>query len=284
MHISGAPALECILHGFREIRPPVRSKLLHLLDDVAAHGGPSVTAAMVRERLGLSPQAASNALARAVRDGFLDKVSSGTYALRPIGMLGTRAASEDVALAVAARFAALPHRIAYRSALDHHGLLVHPARTIQVALPRRVKTTRLSGRRLQVVVEPEAAISVGSEPAGQGAYVSTIERALLESAHRPRLVGGWHTIAEALQADTWSPARLQRLARQLEMPVALRRIASLAEHVGAVSPSKFMPPPAGARVVPLDPTDEPTDESWLDPVWRVRWPTTPEDARERLET
>ena len=70
---------------------------LQLLDHAAARGGQSLTAATVREQLGLSPQATSNALARAVRDGVLDRVSSGTYALRPIGMLGTRAASEYAA-------------------------------------------------------------------------------------------------------------------------------------------------------------------------------------------
>jgi hypothetical protein len=44
----------------------------------------------------------------------------------------TRPASQDIALAVAAVFGSEPHRIAYRSALDHHGLRSHPARTIQV--------------------------------------------------------------------------------------------------------------------------------------------------------
>lgn len=262
----------------------MRITLLQLLDDIAARGGQSVTAAVVREQLGLSPQAASNALARAVRDGFLDKVSSGTYALRPIGMLGTRAASEDIALAVATRFADQPHRIAYRSALDHHGLLVHPARAIQVALPRRVKTIRLSGRRLQVLVESDAKITIGSESAGHGAQVSTVERAILESAHRPRHVGGWSTLADAIQAGTWDPVRLEQLARQLGMPVALRRVASIAENICSQPPfAEHTRPSAEVREVPLDPS-EPPEDSWLDPTWRVRWPTTPESARERFQT
>jgi predicted transcriptional regulator of viral defense system len=262
----------------------MRITLLQLLDDIAARGGQSVTAAVVREQLGLSPQAASNALARAVRDGFLDRVSSGTYALRPIGMLGTRAASEDIALAVATRFADQPHRIAYRSALDLHGLLVHPARTIQVALPRRVKTARLSGRRLQVLVETEGTIPIGSESAGHGAHVSTVERALLESAHRPRHVGGWGTIAEAIQSARWDPVLVRQLARQLDMPVAFRRFASIAENVTSHPPFATRARPSTAvREVPLDPS-EPSEHSWLDPTWRVRWPTTPERARARFQT
>jgi predicted transcriptional regulator of viral defense system len=261
----------------------MRTELLQLLNDIAADGGGAVSAATVRERLGLSSQSTSNLLARAVRDGLLDKVSSGTYALRPIGMLGTRAASEDVALAVAAKFAGEPHRIAYRSALDHHGLLVHPARAVQLALPRRVKVQRLSGRRLETFVEPSSIVDIGAEPAGRGASVSGIERALLESAARPRAVGGWIVIAEAIRRGGWSPERLQGLAETLNMGVALRRVASIAEHVGpGEAAAAFAAPDADIRAVTLDPQSEP-EAPWLDRHWQVRWPMGADQARELIE-
>ena len=90
---------------------------------------------------------------------------------RPFGQLGTRAASQDIALAVGAAFSKEPHRIAFRSALDHHGLLIHPARTVQVAMPRRVDSHHISGRRLQPVHETPDTIDIGSEDAGHGACV-----------------------------------------------------------------------------------------------------------------
>lgn len=238
-----------------------------------------VTTADVRERLELSPQSASNLLTRAVRDGLLDRVAAGTYVVRPFGLLGTRAASEDVGLAVAAKFGGEPHRIVYRSALGHHGLLVHPARVVQVALPRRVKVTRLSGRRLETFIESAAVIGLGAEPAGRGAAVSSVERALLECADRPRAAGGWPTLAEALRAASWDPDHLTALAGKLAMGPALRRIGSLAQQLGLANASALPPPPAGAREVALDPQSDP-DEPWLDRGWRVRWPVDAGRARD----
>ena len=277
--LDRATVITSVLHVLRVEWTIVRTKLLELLNDVASGGGDTLTAAEVRERLGLSPQAASNLLARAVRDGLLDRVASGTYVLRPIGLLGTRAASEDVALAVAAKFGDEPHRIVYRSALGHHGLLVHPTRAVQVALPRRVKVTRLSGRRLETFIEPAAIIGIGAEPAGRGAAVSSIERALLECADRPRVAGGWSVLAEALGAASWDPGRLATLAEELAMGPALRRIGSLAEQLGQANAAVLRPPPAQAREVALDPQGEP-DDPWLDRRWRVRWPVNAGRARD----
>jgi predicted transcriptional regulator of viral defense system len=271
------------LHVQREKKTFMRTELLLFLDQTAAHGGDTVTAASVRRELGLSAQSASNLLGRAVRDGMLDRVASGTYVLRPIGMLGTRAASEDVSLAVAAKFGGEPHRLAYRSALDHHGLLVHPARVVQVALPRRVKVAKLSGRRLQTFVEPAGAVGVGSEAAGRGASVSSVERALLESADRPRLVGGWAVVAGAIGRGTWDPERLGDLAQRLDMGVALRRVGSIAEQVGRADAAAALPaPPRDKREVALDPREE-MEEPWLDKRWRVRWPVGPQHATELVQ-
>lgn len=257
----------------------MRTELLHLLNEIASRGADAVTTAEVRSQLGLSPQAASNLLARSVRDGLLDRVAAGTYVIRPLGLLGTRAASEDVALAVAAKFGNELHRIAYRSALDLHGLLVHPARVVQIALPRRVKVTRLSGRRLQTFTEPAVAIGVGAEPAGRGAVVSAVERALLECADRPRAAGGWPTLAEALGAATWNPDHLTALADELAMGPALRRVGSLAEQLGLANASALRVPSAGTREVALDPQGD-REDPWLDRRWRVRWPVAADRARE----
>lgn len=263
----------------------MRSDLLFFLDETAAEGREVVTNAAVRERLDLSPQAASNLLSRSVRDGFLDRVDNGVYVLRPVGMLGTRAASEEVALAVAAKFGNEPHRIAYRSALDHHGLLTHPARAIQVVLGRRSKSAGLSGRRLQTYMESADIVALGSEPAGRGANVSTVERALLECAHRPAAAGGWAVLAEAIYQGTWDARQLEELAERLDMGVALRRIGSIAERVGPSSAAQEIPAPAGSiREIKLDPRGEVDDEPWFDPHWRVRWPTTPDRARELVES
>ena len=100
---------------------------------------------------------------------------------------------------VAAAFASEPHRIGYRSALDEHELLVHPARTIQVALTRQTKLKRLSARSLTAIREKPESISIGAEKLND-AWISSLERALLDAAARPELVGGAEVIAEAVIA------------------------------------------------------------------------------------
>ncbi len=260
---------------------PVRDDILRLVDELAADER-GITTAAIRERLGISEQSASNMMSRLVKAGLLDRVAWGVFAPRPLGQLGTRAASEDVALAVGAAFSSEQHHIAFRSALDYHGLLIHPARTIQVAMPRRVKISRISGRRFQPVLESANTIAIGAQEAGHGAKVSNKERALLESASRPSLVGGWTTLATALTQSSYDPEKLAQLAEQLNAGAALRRIASLADVNGVADlPAALAPPTANARLVLLDP-QEPMEEPWTDRRWRVRWPTSRQQARELI--
>jgi predicted transcriptional regulator of viral defense system len=260
----------------------MRSEILQLLDTLAAEERGGITTAEVRQRLGISEQSASNLMSRLVSAGWVDRVARGVFAPRPLGQLGTRAASEDIALAVGAAFGREPHRIAFRSALDHHGLLVNPARTIQVALPRRVKLASISGRRLQPIRESSESVAVGSDDAGYGARVSSVERALIESAGRPALAGGWLAVAVALNHANADPQKLIELAKALDHGPALRRLASIAE---LQSPrniaADISPPRSDARVVPLDPR-APFEEPWTDGLWRVRWPVSRRHALESL--
>lgn len=260
----------------------MRQDVLNLLDELAATERSRITTAEVREHLAMSDQSASNLMKRLVDAGLLDRVARGSYSPRPLGELGTRAASQDIAIAVAAVFAEEPHRIGFRSALDHHGLLAHPARTIQVAMPRRVKLTRISGRRLQAIHEPAETIAVGSEQAGAGARVSTVERTLLESATRPSLVGGWTVLASALTQANLDPLKLIGLARDLDADLALRRIASLSEALRLDRVAESITPPAeDASLLALDPR-APAENPWTDRRWRVRWPVSQREGRELI--
>src|SRR4029450_6332918 len=83
-----------------------------------------------RRRTGRSPTATANLLKRLASKGLIDRVRRGRYVIRRLGVLGTPAPSEDIAIAVAAVFGGRPHRIAYRSSLDEHDLISHPSRVI----------------------------------------------------------------------------------------------------------------------------------------------------------
>lgn len=257
-------------------------RTLSLLDEKLASGQEKLTTAEIAERLGLSTQAASNLLARWRSAGLVDRVARGHYVIRPLGLLGTRAASEDVALAVGAFFADKPHRIAYRSAFDYHGMLSHPTRTIQVASSRQVTAKRLSGRPLRTVLELPETIFVGSEDAGYEARVSSMERSLLDGAARMDLIGGVDVLAEALCSRSVDPAELERLAREIGAGPGLRRLGTLADQLE-------IPGLAGG----LSPIVSPNGDIKLDPKaigggmfrdrrWRVAWPVDPEEVVEGL--
>lgn len=253
------------------------------LDRRLAEGKATLTSAELRDELGLSAQAASNLLSRWRRAGLVDRVARGRYAIRQIGLLGTRASSEDVALAVAALVGDRAHRIAYHSALDFHGLLTRPVRTIQVASASRMSSGWISDLPLRIVHEQEATLRLGSEPAGHGAMVSNLERALLDAASRPDLVGGYFPLAEALAASQPNRDQLLDLAGELKSSAALRRIGSLADRMELRGLSDQLQPLAPPTFdLDLDPGLKHGDTAFRDRKWRIRWPVHPAAAIEEI--
>jgi predicted transcriptional regulator of viral defense system len=257
---------------------------LKVIDELAAAGMLTFESDDVRALTGQSPQATSNLLTRLAHQGLVDRVARGKYALRPLGALGTTAAAEDIALAVSAVFGERPHRIAYRSALDHHDLLQHPSRQIVLALARPTSLERISGRRLRVQYETADRIAVGAIDAGYGARVSSVERALLESASRPKLAGGIVVVATALVTADPDPRELKSLARRLGAHAALQRLGSLAGALGLEQVAAAMEPSSRAKPVPLDPAfdGEGKRDAWRDDKWDVDWPFSIEELAESV--
>ena len=235
------------------------------------------TADEAATRLKRSRTGTANLLRRLLREGLVDRVRRGHYAIRQLGTLGTAAAAEDVLLAVAAGFADTSHRVGYRSALDRLDLLSHPSRTIQIALARRTRTEMLSGRLLTAVVEPDAALSIGATRQG-GASVSDLERAFLDAAARPDLVGGSAVLAEALAAASTraDPSRLMEYARALSWGPALRRIGSIADALELEGlAGRLQPLSKPTSDLALDPAHK--TSAWRDSRWWVRWDRAPDE-------
>jgi predicted transcriptional regulator of viral defense system len=246
------------------------------LDDRLAVGKTTLTSRELREELGLSPSATSNLLTRWQHAGLVDRVARGRYAIRQIGLLGTRASSEDVALAVTALVERRVHRIAYHSALDFHGLLTRPVRTVQIASPHRFASAVISGRPLEAVFERADSVGIGTELAGYGAVVSNLERTLLDAAARPDLVGGYFPLAEALAAASPDATRLLDLAEQLDASPALRRIGSLADRLELAGLTGKLEPLAPPNWdLDLDPGLREMSGAFRDSKWRIRWPADP---------
>jgi predicted transcriptional regulator of viral defense system len=249
----------------------VSSTGISLIDALAAEGRADVSTNEVRSRLGVSPQAASNLLARLARDGLVERVRRGVYLLHPLGELGVAAASADrldeaIALVAADR----QHRICFRTALHEHGLLTRSSQRIQIAVDRRLFVNELSGRPLESIIENPDTLSVGAEPYGS-TTISTVERSLLESAHTPRRVGGITTVAEALAAAQPNLTSVAELVSALDFGRALRRLVSLDRQLGLGRLHGMQLPTAPSIPVRLDPTDGRTNGP-LDHETAVQWP------------
>jgi len=253
---------------------------LDLLDEFVSEGLNQFTSAEAAVRLGRSAAATGNLLARLVRDGLLDRVRRGHYAVRQFGTLGTTAAAENVLLSVAAGFRDVRHRVAYRTALDQLDLLAHPSRSFQVALIKPTRSETLSGRRLTVVQEPETALDVGAKKQ-DGVFISDLERALLDAAARPELVGGIAVLAEALGTASSKGVDADRLtsyARLLSWGPALRRIGSLADtlHIAGLA-GRLEPLTKPSSDLDLEPGH--FASSYRDAKWWVRWDHSPSELQ-----
>ena len=245
---------------------------LSLVDDLVADGKTQFTFDEARRRVGRSPSATANLLRRMVDAGLAERVRRGHYVVRQLGMLGTSAAAEDLTIAVAAAFSGRPHRMAYRTALDEHDLIAHPVRTIYIAATRRMRVKALSGRPLRTVSEPEKSILIGSIARGPS-WVSNLERALLESAARPGLVGGAAVLAEAIASagKNADARRITSYAEQLGWAAALRRIGSISDALEIEGlAGRFVPLRTPVADLDLEPGGD-TARVWRDHRWRVRW-------------
>ena len=252
-----------------EITPNIGLKLV---DDFVAAGKPHFTFDEAVRHVGRSPSATANLLRRMVAAGLIDRVRRGCYVVRKLGVLGTRAAAEEVALAVAIAFRGQPHRIGYRTALDERDLVSHSARTIQVAATKRMRVRELSGRPLRTIIEREASISIGSVAHGSS-RISNLERALLDAAARPELVGGAAVLAEATSTAGAhiNPELLMHYAEQLGWSFALRRIGSVADALGIQGlAGKLRPLEKPQFDLDLEPTPK-GPSVWRDSKWRIRW-------------
>jgi len=244
------------------------TRTLNILDRFTNEGRTGFTATEVADVLGTSPQATSNLLARWTRLGLVDRVTSGRYAIRQLGKLGSTAVWDDLGSAVAAAFAGQPHRIGYLTALDHHGLLVRPVRSVQVASPYSPRGRTLTQRPLRVIHESEETVLIGTESLGPS-RIATVPRALLDVASRPHLVGGASRLAEALVA-TGDIGGLSEIATLIGAKPAYRRIGSLASTL-SLPIRDGLEAPSWVSLIELD-RNARRNDGWIDKEWGVAWP------------
>jgi predicted transcriptional regulator of viral defense system len=144
----------------------------------------------------------------------------------------------------------------------------------------------ISGRQLRVVFEKPDRLNIGAIDAGHGTRVSSVERALLESAARPELAGGIETVATALAGARVDPAVLKSLASELGWRSALHRLGSLGEALEIQPIAAELEPMGGwGRLIQLDPDhqdDREEPDAWRHDKWGVKWPFSVEELEETV--
>ena len=257
------------------------TKQLEFIDALVADGQTAFSFAEATKRLNVSPTATANALRQLQHKGFVSRVSRGTYAIRPLGALGTSMATEDLPGAVKLAFGERQHRIGYLSALAEFDLLTHPVRSVYVACTSQVRFDSVSRRPLHSVIERPETIHLETWDHGS-TKCSTLERALLESALRIDLVGSVERFAEALQGglEQADAARIAALAVRLGPRglAAERRLASVAHAVGMTYP---VAEPHAGSMIRLDPREN--EVTWIDDRFRVSWHLDVDELRASVE-
>lgn len=252
---------------------------LELINALMADGRQDFTFEDAKTRLDRSPSATANALRQLREKGLVERLGRGHYAIRPLGLLGTSTATDDLARAVGATLGGGEHRIAYLSALCELGMLIHPVRTVFVACTRQVRLRSIGRRPIRVIIERAETIHLEAEPVDLS-WRSTLERALFECALRVDLAGGAERLGEALLkgASEADPARIARLAKAFGTRgfAAERRLASLVQALDlplGLDPTVTPPQP----FIRLDPRDDHVE--WVDDTFRVAWNIAVDELR-----
>lgn len=196
---------------------------------------------------------------------------------------GTGDAAHDLVKAVTFALEGVPHRIAYRSALDFLGVLSPPARTVHVAMSGSVGFALLGRRPLRTVLENESDLVIGARRVEQTS-VSDLERATLDAASRPDLIGHATALAVTVSvvASQLDLDRLQDYGERLDAGPALRRIGSVAEQLAIQPLAKRMHPAETLDgTVLLDPKG-PMKRVWYDERWGVHWNRHLQELQEAL--
>ncbi len=226
-----------------------------------------------REHYGGTAQSAANALSRAIRDGVVERVARGRYAIRELGRLATHASTEDILLALSPIVAGRDHRIAYLTALEYHSLLLYPQSEVQLAVSSPTRYRKVSGRRLRPVVELPEFLEVGAIEVEHDCRVSNMSRSLIDAARRLDLIGGVDVVADALRlAQISDVSTIVEYAQRLDAYAALRRLGSIARAVGQEGFASAIHSQAGISKtpIPVDPSNV-GEAKWVDQGWNVAW-------------
>lgn len=263
----------------RSLGPKQASLLLTL----AERFGAAFTVSQARKLPDLDASLLARNLHELSAKGWLVSLGRGAYMIAPLEA-GIDSATYAVNryLAAATIAGQRPYYLSYRTALEIHGMTVHPWRTVYVSTPARLRSRSIQSFEIRPVTIPGERLwgweTVEVTP-DHRVQVSTPARSIIDCLDIPAYAGGIGDVAIALSlaGTDLDPALTVDAALRLGKVSVIKRLGVLLEVVGGASDDVLQRLAERVTAAPhvLDP-QQPRSGS-LHPRWKV-WMNVTEDA------
>ena len=258
--------------------PPGPSRSRLLLAQVAAVARPLVDIAAAAQTLGWDHTRTAKQLARWSSQGYMRRISRGTYAIVPAAAVLQENVIADSWVLAQSVFRSV--YIGGWSAAEHWDLTEQVFTTLLVCTTDRVRRTRVSvgGAALRARHVPESWF-FGTRiqwREGSRVQVSDPHKTILDLCADPALGGGIQHVAHCLHTylkrDDLDLDRLLLYTRQLQVPTAFKRLGFLCETTQG--PPKIIEECAKAVKVGLAALDPAMDCPKVSKRWQLRLPAS----------
>jgi predicted transcriptional regulator of viral defense system len=254
-----------------------------LLLTLAERFGAAFTVAQVREQPGLDTPRLADELYELASKGWLMSLGQGAYMVAPLEA-GPDSASYAVNRYLAAATIAgdRPYYLSYRTAMEIHGMTMHPWRTVYVSTGGRLRSRTIQSFDVQPVTISAKRLwgweNVEVLP-DHRVHVSTAARTIVDCLDRPEYAGGVGDVAIGLSlagADL-DPGLIVDAAIRLGRVSIIKRLGVLLELAGGVPEETLQRLEDRVTKSPdvLDP-QQPRSGT-LHPRWKV-WMNVPADS------
>jgi predicted transcriptional regulator of viral defense system len=219
-------------------RPPLR--ITDVLAWVADEDLDAFTLDDVVERFGAPRKAAHELGARLVKGNYAFRLRNGIYVPLPANHWKRPQTPIVVNWHLVAKHVAAPdpYFLAYYTAMELHGMIQHPLRTVFVATTGRKADVDADPVTFRFVRLTPARFDLGHGPLqvapGKTAEVADLERTFLDAVDRQDLCGGIEEVVRgfARRHDDLDRERLLRFVVEFDAPVVTKRLGFLLEIVG----------------------------------------------------
>jgi predicted transcriptional regulator of viral defense system len=265
-------------------------KQASLLLALAERFGTAFTVAQVREQSGLDTPLLARELHELASKGWLLSLGRGAYMIAPLEA-GPDSASYAVNRYLAAATIAgdRPYYLSYRTAMEIHGMTMHPWRTVYVSTPSRLRSRTIQSFDVRPVTIPKERIwgwEMAEVLPDQRVHVSTPARTIVDCLDKPAYAGGIADvpIALSLAGADLRPDDMVDAALRLGRVSVIKRLGVLLELVGGASDEALERLAERVTKAPhvLDPQQPRSGR--LHPRWKVWMNVTEETLRQGLTT